>query len=53
MNAPSTAVSASAMWNMNSFGRSVVRSAPQIVAGTHSSAVSATRNRFSPSMPSW
>ena len=53
MKAPSTAVSASARWNMKSFGRSRSPKHATSVQGTQATAVRATMNRLSPSIPSW
>ncbi len=52
MNAPSTAVSASARWKKKRRGRSTTLNAATSVHATHAIAVRAIMNRFSPSTPS-
>ena len=53
MNAPSTAVSASARWKKKSRGRSWSPKQATSVHGTQATAVRATMKRLSPSIPSW
>ena len=53
MKAPSTAVSPSAIQKKKSLGRSCSLKAATSVQGTQDTAVRTTRNRLSPSSPSW